>query len=289
VTARTLRPLLSVPLAALLAAGTLAPASAAELRTAQTLVDRENAFQQAAIDHGTRAAFLEYLAENSVLMSPGPSPARGAYESGPSPGAPLRWKPDLSTMSRLGDFGWTSGPFSSWARSTNDRPDVTGHYFTVWWYEDGVWRVVLDSGVPYPVAETDLPTHLNVTPRLRNSDGKGGTQDCSVEFSQVWRQKGRSKALKSYLAPDARLMYAGQRPRDGKAADPATDPLAHASLAEFNVTRRIGSELGDVVVTYGEIELEATVEVAARRLVFVQAWDVSSKCRLAFEELNPAR
>ncbi len=290
-TVRTIRPLLSVPLAALIACGALATADAAELRTAQTLVDQENAFAKSAIDHGTRAAFLEYLAESSVLLSPGPSPGRGTVESGPSPGGPLRWHPDLSTMSRLGDFGWTSGPFSAWATSTNDRPVATGDYFTVWWLEDGgVWRVVLDGGAPYPVAESDLPNHLNVTaPRLRNSDGRGGTQDCSIEFSQVWRQKGRAKALKTYLAADARLLYAGMPPRDGKAIDPATDPLAHASLADIKVARRLGSELGDVVVMYGEIELEATVEVAARRLVFVQAWDVSSKCKLAFEALNPAR
>ncbi len=280
-----------------LGGGTLAIATAqgaepaTATATAQTLVDRELAFGQAAIDRGTRAAFLEYLADSAVILAPGPTPARGTVESGPAPGAPLRWRPDLATMSRLHDFGWTSGPFSSWAHSTNDRPEQSGHYFTVWWLENnGSWRVVLDGGVPYPVAETDLPRHLDVKPRLRNLDSRSGTQhDCAVDFTDLWRQKGRAKALKEYLASDARLLYAGSPPRDGQAIKPAADPLAGTGLAAVRVARRLGSELGDIVVTYGEFDIESTLEVPARHFAFIQAWDVSSKCKLAFEALNPAR
>ena len=278
-------------LAAALLGGALAlpPASAAEKATAQTLIDREAAFAQAAIDHGTRAAFLEFLAESSVIMAPGPLPGRATTLGDPPPGAPLRWRADLATMSRFGDFGWASGPFTSWARSTNDRPEQSGHYFTVWWIEDGGnWRVILDAGVPYPVAETDLARHLDVTPRLRNSRGTFSDKDCALDFAAAWRDKGRVKALKTFLASDARLLYAGQPPRDGRAIQPAADPLAKSSLVATHVARRIASELGDVVVTYGDYELEATLEAPARRLEFVQAWDASSKCHLALEALNPA-
>ena len=281
----------SVARAALIGAALgFSAAHAAAPATAQTLVDRELAFAQASVDHGMRAAFLEYLADSAVIMAPGPSPARSTIESGPSPGAPLRWRPDLATMSRLHDFGWASGPFSSWAHSTDDRPDQSGHYFTVWWLEDnGNWRVVLDGGVAYPVAETDLPHHFDVKARLRESGGRGGQQDCVVDFTDLWRQKGRVKALKEYVANDARLLYAGIPPRDGKAIQPATDPLANAHLAAVHVARRLGSELGDIVVTYGEFDIESTLEAPARRLVFIQAWDVSGKCKLALEALNPAR
>ena len=265
-------------------------AHAAEPVSAQTLIDSELAFGQAAIDHGTRAAFLEYLADNAVILSPAPTPGRSTIETGPAPGAPLRWRPDLATMSRRHDFGWASGPFTSWARSTNDRPEQSGHYFTVWWLEDnGKWRVVLDGGVPYPVAETDLPHHLEVKARLRESDSRGGSKDCLTDFTDVWRQKGRAKALKAFLANDPRLLYAGSPPRDGKAAVPATDPLASAHLAGVHVARRLSSEFGDIAVSYGEFDIESTLEAPPRRLVFIQAWDVGSNCKLALEALNPAR
>lgn len=278
-------------LVAVAVAGAFAPAQAADKATAQTLIDREAAFAQAAIDHGTRAAFLEFLAESAVIMGPGPMPGRSTILSGPSPGGPLRWRADLATMSRQGDFGWASGPFTQWARTTNDRPEQSGHYFTVWWIEDDhEWRVILDGGAPYPVAETDLPHHLEVTPRLRNSKGTGNlSKDCTLDFVAEWRDKGRAKALKSYLAKDARLLYAGAPPRDGKGIVPAADPLAKAHISTAHVARRMGSEFGDVTVAYGDFELEATLEVPARNFVFIQAWDVSSKCELAFEALNPAR
>lgn len=257
---------------------------------AQTLVDSELAFGKAATDRGTRAAFLEYLADNSVILAPGARPARSTVESGPSPGAPLRWRPDLATISRRHDFGWTSGPYDSWARTTDHRPDESGHYFTVWWLEDsGKWRVVLDGSVAYPVSDADLPRHLEVTPRLRESDSRGGDKDCVGDFTDVWRQKGRAKALKEFLANDARLLFAGAPPVDGKSIVPASDPLANARLAGVHVSRRLGSEFGDVSVSYGEFDTEATLELPARRYVFIQAWDVSSRCRLALETLNLAR
>jgi hypothetical protein len=266
-------------------------AAAAESLSAKVLVDRETAFAQAAVDRGTRAAFLEFLADNAVILTPTPTPGRGSVEKGPAPGAPLRWRADLAMISGHGDFGWTSGPFSSYEFTTNERPVTTGHYFTVWWVEDnGIWRVVLDGGVPYPVADEALPRHLEVTPRLR-SPGSGtiATKDCGQEFAESWRFKGRAKALKDFLASDARLLYAGRPPRDGKAIVPATDPLAAAKLGATHVARRIASEFGDVAVSYGDYEVDATLDTPARRLLYVQAWDSSGSCKLALEAINPAR
>jgi hypothetical protein len=269
--------------------GLVTAAPAEEHRTAAILVERENAFAQAAVDHGTRAAFLEFLGDSAVILAPTPVLARASVESGPKPGSPLRWRADLAMISALGDFGWTSGPFTSWATSTNERPEQSGHYFTVWWVEDGgVWRVILDGGVPYPVAEADVPNHLNVTPRLRPVLKRGGTTDCPQEFSDAWHAKGRIKALKSYLAPDARLLYAGIPPRDGAAIRPASDPLANAVLGTMHVARRVGSEAGDVVVAYGDYELPATLEMPARRMIFIQAWDAATSCKLALEAVNSA-
>jgi hypothetical protein len=266
-------------------------AAAAEPLSALVLVDRETAFAQAAIDRGTRAAFLEFLADNAVVLTPTPVPGRARYEKLPAPGAPLRWRADLAMISGHGDFGWTSGPFSAYEFTTNQRPEVTGYYFTVWWVEDnGAWHVILDGGVPFPVADAALPQHLEVTPRLRKpGSGSVSTKDCGQEFAETWRFKGRAKALKESLASDARLLYAGLPPRDGKAVVPSADPLAAAKLGSTHVARRIASEFGDVSVSYGDYEVDATLDTPARRLLYVQAWDFKGSCKLALESVNPAR
>jgi len=272
-------------------AATAVPRLAAADLSAQVLVDREQAFQQAAIERGTRAAFLEFLAEGAVVLTPEPQPGRATYERESPPGAPLRWKPDLAMISGHGDFGWTSGPYNAYAHSTDDPPVATGHFFTVWWVEDnGTWRVVLDGGVPYPVADADAARHLDVTPRLRTpGSGKISDKDCGQEFAESWRFKGRAKALKEFLAADARLLFQGLGPRDGKAIVPTADPLAQAKLAETHVTRRISSEFGDVSVSYGEYVVEATLDAPPRHLAYIQAWDFKGSCKLAYESINVVR
>jgi hypothetical protein len=278
------RVVLAVGLAAAAAAVAGAP-------SAQVIVDNERAFERAAIEHGTRAGFLEFLAETSIVLGPQPTPGRAATEAGPAPGAPLRWRPDLASISGAGDFGWASGPFLSYAASAADPPVAAGHYFTVWRRENGgAWRVLLDGGVPYPLDERLAPRQLEVTPRLRRpGGGHGRTTECSAAFGALWQQKGRAAALKEYLADDARLLLAGAAVEDGRAAWLKADPLRDAALAKLRTAKTLGSDGGDVEVSFGEYDVAARLDAPSRRYLYVHAWDVGSSCRLALEMLNPAR
>lgn len=283
-------PLARTALALGLGLGAVAAAAAAT-PGAQQIVDNERAFERAAIEHGTRAGFLAYLAETSVVLGPQPSPGRATTEAGPAPGAPLRWRPDLASISGRGDFGWASGPFLSYAHSTAETPAAAGHYLTVWRREaNGAWQVLLDGGVSYPLEEPRLAGHLEVTPRLRHAGGgTGRASDCSAGFGALWQQKGRAAALKEYLADDARLLLAGAAVRDGRGPWLAADPLRDAALAKLRTAKTLGSDGGDVQVSYGEYDVAARPDAPSRRYVFVHAWDVGKHCRLAVEMLNPLR
>lgn len=68
------------------------------------------------------------------------------------PGFSLRWEPLFADIGSGGDLGYTIG---RWVRQTvgaeGDTIRAEGQYTTVWKRgEDGVWRVVLDLGVPDP-------------------------------------------------------------------------------------------------------------------------------------------
>lgn len=277
--------------AALALALGLTTAAGAAPPTAQQIVDNERAFERAAIEHGTRAGFLEYFADGAVSLDPQPKPGRAAVEAGPDPGGPLRWRPDLASISGAGDFGWASGPFLAYAKSTADPPVATGHYFTVWRRGDGgVWRVLLDGGVSYPLDDAQVPRHLEVTPRLRHAgSGHGRATDCSIAFGALWQRKGRAAAIKEFLADDPRALVAGAPVLDGRRGWLKADPLAGAVLAKLRTARTLSSESGDVQVTFGEYDIAARLDAPARRYVFVHAWDVGGSCRLAVEELNPTR
>ena len=271
-------------LALAVAAETLAaPPSAA------VLVQNELAFAQAAVDRGTRAAFLEVLADSSVVMQPVATPGRASIENSRAPGAKLLWRPDLASISAGGDFGWASGPFNYFGYSTGAHPEDTGHYVTVWRLEaGGAWRVLLDGGVSYSIGSSDPVAHLAVTARLRKTQTGHAAPDCSGEFAARWQSKDRVHALKDYLADDARLLYSGAPPRDGRGIDPKADPLAVTPLRAVTVAHRLTAEGGDLMVDYGEYALDASGELPARRLLFIRAWDLGHGCRLALEALNPA-
>ena len=258
--------------------------------SAQAIVDNERAFEQAAVARGTRAAFLEFLAESAVILEPRPAPGRAAVERGPPPGGPLRWRPDLAAISGAGDFGWASGPFLAYAKSTAELPTATGHYFTVWSRRsDEPWRVLLDGGVAYPITDARATTHPAVTPRLRPpGTGHARAGDCASAFAARWRAHGRADALEEYLAGDARLLVAGAAPLDGSGPIRRSDPLAGRALSAAHLGRSHAAERGDLVVTYGEYDLAALADAPALRYVFVSAWDVGRSCHLALEALNPA-
>lgn len=277
----------AVALTLALAAGTAAAATP----SAQLIVDNERAFERAAIEHGTRAGFLEFLAETSVVLGPQPAPGRATTEAGTAPGAPLRWRPDLASISGQGDFGWASGPFLSYKISSAEAPAAGGHYLTVWRRgEDGTWRVLLDGGVSYPLDDRLVPHQLEVTPRLRRTGGgRGRASDCSAAFGARWQQKGRAAALKEYLADDARLLFAGAAVTDGRPAWLKADRLRDAVLGKLRVAKTLSADGGDVQVSYGEYDVAARLDAPARRFVFVHAWDVGGSCRLALEMLNPGR
>lgn len=267
-----------------------APAHAARKPLpAQAIVDAERAFQQSVIDHGQREGFLLWLAETGVLLQPRPVSARATLASAPDNGAQLRWVPDLASISGRGDFGWASGPWMLWPKTTTERASATGHYVTVWRREaDGSFRVLLDGGSPYPVPEDERPTLLQPTLRLRDAGGgRGRVEDCTARFAALWRKDGRRDALKEYAAKDIRLVQAGARPLDGRKAARREDQLTRAPLEAARITRTLRSERGDSVVSYGEYDLAATAELPRRRYTFVQAWDVDDECELALELITP--
>lgn len=279
-------------LLALALGGCLVPAAHAWFgkpsTAAQVIVDNEIAFQKSVVERGHREGFLAWLAASAVVFQPRPTPARALYESQPDNGARLRWAPDLAMLSGDGDFGWATGPWMLWQKSTSERAGATGHYLTVWRKQaDGAWRVLLDGGTPYPVADDRRPTHLQVTPRLREpGGGKGKARDCTEAFVQHWKDEGRRDALDEYVAEDVRLMQSGAPPLDGEKAARRRDALAKTTLTSGRITKSIASASGDVVVTYGEYAIAATPDMPARRFVFVHAWDVDGKCRLALELAN---
>ncbi len=259
--------------------------------TAQVIVDSERAFERAVVADGTRAGFRAFLADEAIVLQPRPVPGRAAVEAEPAPGAPLRWRPDLATISGRGEFGWASGPYLSFKTSADEPPLAVGHDLTAWRRTaDGSWRVVLDGGIAYPFDDARARRQLEVTPRLRAPlSGRGRASDCSQAFADRWQQQGRTAALKEFLAADARQLAAGQDVVDGRGAWTERERLRGAVLTKLRPSRTLRSDGGDIEIGLGELDVAARLDAPAGHYHYVHVWDVGARCALALEMLNPVR
>ena len=98
---------------------------------------------------GTKAAFLQYIDDEAVLLKPGQYPIVGAaakqfYEKQPPDiTVHLTWAPQAASMASSGDLGYTYG---IWTLSATDTT-LQGTYVTIWKKQkDGSWKFVLDTG-----------------------------------------------------------------------------------------------------------------------------------------------
>jgi ketosteroid isomerase-like protein len=109
------------------------------------IVDLEARFAAASRAHGARAAFLEFLHEESIVLQPGPTWGRAAWTANEELPGTLDWLPDRAQISADGDLGFASGP---WVLEPGDPEGrlVEGRYVTVWKKGTAGWRVLFDGG-----------------------------------------------------------------------------------------------------------------------------------------------
>ena len=113
----------------------------------------EREFAKMAMDDGIPAAFLEYAAEDAVLMRNnnliiGREALRESYSEQNAGGTKvsLSWSPDFVDVSLSGDLGYTYGKYTYTATDSVGHTNVVeGVFHTVWKRQsDGNWRFVWD-------------------------------------------------------------------------------------------------------------------------------------------------
>lgn len=112
--------------------------------THATLIELEAEFAAASRARGAKAAFLEHLGLESIVLQPGPVWGRAAWTVNEDLPGTLDWLPDRAQMSAAGDLGFASGPWSFTPRDAGDHAE--GRYVTVWRKTDDGWRVLFDGG-----------------------------------------------------------------------------------------------------------------------------------------------
>ena len=114
------------------------------------LIETDKAFSRLSEQKGMKAAYIDYIDSNGVLLKPGLIPVMGAnaidYLIQQNDTAfSLTRQPQTAVVAASGDLGYTYGIFS-YRMKANDST-LYGTYVSIWRKQrDGTWKFVLDSG-----------------------------------------------------------------------------------------------------------------------------------------------
>ena len=114
------------------------------------LLQTDEAFSDMCVEKGMKAAFIEYIDSNGVLLKPYQLPIVGASAieyliAQEDTAYSLNWQPHNAFVSKSADLGYTYGIYA--LHPKNMDTVLYGTYVSIWKkQEDGHWKFVLDSG-----------------------------------------------------------------------------------------------------------------------------------------------
>jgi ketosteroid isomerase-like protein len=241
--------------------------------THATLIELEAGFSAASRARGAKAAFLEHLGEESIVLQPGPVWGRAAWTVNEDLPGTLDWLPDRAQMSAAGDLGFASGPWSFTPKEATGGP-AEGRYVTVWRRTGDGWRVLFDGGFGRPPAGAwDARSReplLGVHACERGAAvPPGELQLLDLEISGVSAAETHQARVARRLAATAWLFHA---PAVAGASDEATRTGALAALPATLQYWPMGAGIaasGDLGYSYG---LSAAAPGASADAAYVHLW-----------------
>jgi ketosteroid isomerase-like protein len=226
-----------------------------ETAALRSLLETEYAFCQEA-QTSVRAAFLDYLAEDSLLLEPAPVPGRAFYAAAKDDPGSLEWYPAGADTAESGDLGFTTGP---WIYSRGGA-QIHGHYLTIWKRDATCrWWIAFDGGVSHAAAANVEPKLVPdaVSAAKRNAPPAKLVAEDAVsraisDFEDTSRQDGFAAGLRTYARTlDFRLYTDGEAPMGVSAANRYL--TAHTVVGTYQEDARGRSADSTLAYSVGEL------------------------------------
>jgi ketosteroid isomerase-like protein len=254
----------------------------------ESVASFERAFARYSVEHGMRAAFLEYFADDGINFAPDPGNTKARFRARPEGIEPfvLDWHPAIAAVARAGDLGFTTGPYTITGRAPAVRDPAQGMFFSIWRRQaDGPWRVIVDGGVPtrVPVPDAAFGEDPRPLPTVANAADAGGQKTLfDLEAQPLFGETAAAKAYAALLADDARLIIGPTPPRLGR--DAIVAQLAERGLKFRWETIAAGvSRSDDVGYSYGRLHLMDPAAKSPGYYVHVWMRDRGGRWRIVAE------
>jgi hypothetical protein len=251
----------------------------------QKLVETEIAFAAAAEVKGTKAAFLEFLADDGLIFRPEARNGKDFWETQSPSISLLSWSPAWADVSSDGSLGYTTGGWALYPKGRSEAPTVFGEYVTIWKkQENGVYRAVLDIGISHPKPEENVSKSSLASSRTAaawKSPDDAGAGETKIQskvtinhLTDIFSKRYLSDSLFRYLATDAIVLREGHMPFVGKTK-------AFLELEKYernfplegylNFDGKISEKYGNMMYAYGVYKLTYDDKTVSR-WNFLQIW-----------------
>jgi len=199
---------------ALVLPGTMiAPASSASF-TARDLAVEEGKFAAWSVRHGMRDAFVEFFADDSILLRPDIVNGREFMRARANPPIVLDWRSTLTTLSSSGDLGMSTGPWINTSKTDPKAEPSYGQFFSIWQKQkNGEWKVLIDHGISHAKPPVDLPLVAHDLPA--GSTTLSSPDDPEKRFAGRIAAIGAAAAYREVIADRSRLLRPDRIPMDG--------------------------------------------------------------------------
>lgn len=185
----------------------------------QKIIETEKAFAKTAETTNTKAAFLEYMADDGIIFNPGPINGKELWNKRAVAPSKLLWAPEFADISSNGAFGYTTGPWEFRPKGMEDIPAGFGHFVTIWQRQpNGNYRAVLDIGISHEKADLKVECKFPTDTGKELNEKRISAADSSTVFFETAEKQGLIKAYKALAAEDIRLYREGKFPLLGKKA-----------------------------------------------------------------------
>ncbi|MEW6736939.1 MAG: nuclear transport factor 2 family protein, partial [Acidobacteriota bacterium] len=273
-------------------------------KSLSTLVESERAFARTSVAKGIRESFLLFFADEGINFQPHPVITKEAIKSRPAPATlppvTLDWRPSYADVSKAGDLGFTTGPYTLIDKGTNPRPPVYGYYFSIWKLQtDGNWKVAVDAGITTPDPVSLDTAFFQAASRLKpakessavnQNTERAALLEIDKELSRKSASADLANSYLSYLSDEVRLYRDGHNPFIGLAAITAFLPQIEGALSCSPIKSDVATSL-DLGYTYGSYELKKRGEQSGivEKGYYVHLWKRASNgsWRLTLDVMRP--
>ncbi len=269
-----------------------------------SLVAAERAFARTSVEKGIRESFLEFFADDGINFQPHPTKTREAFLKRPAPASKprveLNWQPAYADVSRAGDLGYTTGPYTLTDHSPDPGPKRYGIYFSIWKKQiDGSWKVVVDAGITTPdhsshdfmFRPASSSAYKNALKKISQEALRGSLVSLDRDFLLAASSRGVDLAYLDYLDVNSRLHRNGSFPIVGR---DAIRSFLRSQAIELK-WEPIGSDVSksdDLGYTYGSYEMKHTAMnevIPPEKGYYVRVWKRGAKgaWKLVLDTLSP--